>query len=208
MGAFGENTMSCEQWLQFVLVPRLRQIVRDQDRFPPSSALAAYAVRTLDGDRDSGRIHEMLDAIDRLVDHVNGRAAKDDEWSFTAIEMNADATSPPPPPSVSVGDDTLPAVVYSLLEVLPLYEGDDLESQLQTYDTFLEICSPAARRELSALLMKAAAAASRPGSRVRIRQAAESVARGRRTAEPYDHDAAMRKYRDEHARAFKRRDAP
>jgi hypothetical protein len=68
MGAFGENTMAFEQWIQFVLVPRLRGIVRDRGEFPSASQLAVHAVRALDGDTDAERLHELLDALDRLVE--------------------------------------------------------------------------------------------------------------------------------------------
>ena len=143
------------------------------------SELAAYAVRALDGDPDGERLHELLYEIDQLVERVPSG----------------------PVNSVSLGGE-LPPVVYSLLEVLPQFEGDDLESQLQTYDTFLAICSPAVRSELSALLTKAAAATTNATSRARIEQAARAVARGDRAAEPYDHAESMRKYREEHRRSF------
>ena len=205
MGAFGENTMTFDQWMQFVLVPRLREIVRDREAFPSGSDLAAYAVRALDGDPDCYRFHDLLYAIDHLVEGVNDRADTDDD-SPTALDDEVDSVSPSvPPESVSIGQDTLPAVVYSLLEVLPQFEGEDLESQLQTYDTFLAICSPTVRPELSALLMNAAAATTNATSRARIEHAAQAVGRGDRAAAPYDHAAAMRKYQEEHRRAFEPR---
>ena len=159
MGAFGENTMAFDQWIQFVLVPRLRAIVRDRDEFPSGSELAVYAVRALDGDPDGERLHELLYEIDQLVERVPSG----------------------PVNSVYLGGE-LPPVVYSLLEVLPQFEGDDLESQLQTYDTFLAICSPAVRPQLSALLTKAAATTTNATSRARIEQAAQAVARGDRAS--------------------------
>lgn len=203
MGAFGENTMTFEQWMQFVLVPRLRGIVRERDEFPSGSELAAYAVRALDGHPDAERLHELLYALDRLVDRVNGEADTDDDLSPTAHEGDVETPAASARvDSISIGDDKLPAVVYSLLEVLPQYEGDDLESQLQTYDTFLAICSPAERPELSALLMKAAAATTNATSRARVEQAAQAVARGARAAESYNHEEAMKKYQEEHRRTF------
>ena len=50
MGAFGSNTMSFENWLQFVLIPRIREIVKEQGNFPAGSNLAPYAIRYFDGD--------------------------------------------------------------------------------------------------------------------------------------------------------------
>ena len=207
MGAFGENTMTFAQWMQFVLVPRLRGIVRDRDEFPSGSELAVYAVRALDGDPDAERLHDLLYQIDRLVSRVHDGANTDAAPSRAVVEDDGDSTAAGAPvDSVSLGDDTLPAVVYSLVEVLPQFDGDDLESQLQTYDTFLAICSPTVRPELSALLMKAAAATTNATSRARIEQAAQAVARGERAAEPYDHAEAMKRYREEHRRAFPQRD--
>jgi uncharacterized protein YqcC (DUF446 family) len=191
MGAFGENTMTFDQWMQFVLVPRLREMVRDREEFPAGSDLAAYGIRALDGDPDWERLHDLLYDIDQLAECVNGTAD-------TKLDNVRDD-------SVSLGGE-LPAVVYSLLEVLPQFEGDDLESQLQIYDTFLAICSPAVRPQLSALLAKAAAATTNATSRARIEQAAEAVARGDRAAEPYNHAEAMRKYREEHQRSFEPRE--
>ena len=207
MGAFGENTMTFDQWMQFVLVPRLRGIVREREEFPSGSDLAAYAVRALDGDPDGKRFHDRLYEIDGLVERVNGRDDTDADLSPADLEDEVNSSAPSAPSeSVSIGDDTLPAVVYSLLEVLPKFDGDDLESQLQTYDTFLAMCSPAVRPELSALLMKAAAATTNATSRARIEQAAQAVAHGDRAAEPYDHEEAMRKYQEERRRAFEQKD--
>src|SRR4029077_11664587 len=37
MGAFGSNTMSFVQWLQFVLIPRIREIITEREEFPDGS---------------------------------------------------------------------------------------------------------------------------------------------------------------------------
>ena len=145
MGAFGENTMAFEEWIQFVLVPRLRGIVRDREEFPSGSQLAVYAVRALDGDADAERLHELLDALDRLVERVNGG---------TDTEEGEEPAESAPTDTVTLGDRELPAVVYALVEVLPQFEGEDLESH------------------------------------------------GDRAAEPYSHEEAMKKYREEHRRSF------
>lgn len=39
MGAFGSNTMAFEQWLQFILIPRIQQIIHDKGEFPSGSML-------------------------------------------------------------------------------------------------------------------------------------------------------------------------
>jgi uncharacterized protein YqcC (DUF446 family) len=71
MGPFGQGTMAFEQWLQFVLLPRLRAIVSERDEVPSGSQLAVYAVRALDGDPDAGRLHDLLYELDRLVERGN-----------------------------------------------------------------------------------------------------------------------------------------
>lgn len=47
--AFFSDTMSFYQWLQFVLLPRVREIVAEQGEFPDESSVGTYAVRELDG---------------------------------------------------------------------------------------------------------------------------------------------------------------
>jgi uncharacterized protein YqcC (DUF446 family) len=168
MGAFGENTMAFEQWLQFVLVPRLRAIVRDREPFPDGSSLAAYGVRVFGADAQAETLHALLYALDQLVERANGGA--DAPESLVMPRAPSD--------TVALGDNHLPAVVYALVDVLPQFEGEALEAQLQTYDMFLKILSPAVRPELSGLLRKAAAAAPNPESRRRIERAADAVAGG------------------------------
>jgi uncharacterized protein YqcC (DUF446 family) len=47
--AFGADTMSFSQWLQFVLVPRVQTLVEQRGPFPGSSSVAVRAVKELDG---------------------------------------------------------------------------------------------------------------------------------------------------------------
>lgn len=98
---------------------------------------------------------------------------------------------------IQAGSSELPDVLRTLAGVLPQFEGDGLESQLQTFDIFLGILSPSVRSQVAALLGEAAAKAQSPEIRDRIEAAAESVARGGRAAEPYDHGKAMAAYQEE-----------
>jgi len=41
MGAFGQKTLAAEEWIQFVLVSRIREIVATSGAFPPTSEAAA-----------------------------------------------------------------------------------------------------------------------------------------------------------------------
>ena len=131
-----------------------------------------------------------------LDEIVNG--AKEDKEIVEASTVGKSA----PPDTISGGDSVIPPVVYTLASLLPQFEGDDLESQLQSYDTFIAVLPPTARKAISDLLKEAAKSTSNPGSKARIEKAAESIAQGGRASEPYDHDAAMKKYMEEHKKSY------
>lgn len=196
MGTFGARTMSFQQWLQLVLIPRLQSIVADHAEFPPSSLLATYAVRELDGDPESDRLIELLRQIDELVNGIQGNPPSD------VADPEDNPSASPDSTTITLGGTTLPAVCQSLADVLPLGDPETLESNLQTFDSFLEVLSPKVRPELSALLLKAAGRTSDSGCRARIESAAHSIANGGRAAAPHDHQAAMKAYTEEHRRNF------
>lgn len=65
--AFGMDTMAFDQWLQFVLVPRVRDIISARGAFPPFSEVAAQAVREFDTHPlDTSRLQTLLHEFDRL----------------------------------------------------------------------------------------------------------------------------------------------
>jgi uncharacterized protein YqcC (DUF446 family) len=191
MGAFGSNTMTFEQWLQFILVPRIHAIVEEKGEFPNNSMLAPYAIRVFDGDPEAGKLHDLLYELDKLINEKN-----------KSTEQPVQTENTPPTESVVYGGMELPPVIYTLIEVLPQFTGDDLESQLQTYDTFLSFLSPSVRPTISKLLSEAAQKTTNESSKIRIQEAAQSVAEGGRAAAPYDHEEAMRKYREEQKKSF------
>jgi TRAP-type C4-dicarboxylate transport system substrate-binding protein len=86
--------------------------------------------------------------------------------------------------------------------VLHQFNGDDLESQLQTFDSFLDILSPKVRPTLSNMMHEAAKKAEVPATQLRLEQAATSIADGGRVTAPYNHEEAMRKYREDHKRSY------
>jgi uncharacterized protein YqcC (DUF446 family) len=192
MGAFGENTMCFEEWLQFVLIPRIKEITTAGDDLPAGSMLAPYAIRVFDGDTKTDQLHQLLYDLDALV---NG----DERDADNTVDHDS-----PPPSSFSIGEENIPPVLYTLAEVLPQFSGADLESQLQTFDTFLEMMSPAARVNISNLLLSAAEATADVSSRLRIEQAAKSILNGGRAAEPYDHEEAMKRYREEFKKNYRK----
>jgi uncharacterized protein YqcC (DUF446 family) len=192
MGAFGSNTMAFEQWLQFILIPRIHEIVKDRDEFPSGSMLATYAVRAFDGDNEAAHLQKLLYDIDQLINTPEKYIQRQEVEAEKLVKTE----------TVALGDTNIPTVIYTLAEVLPQFEGDDLESQLQTFDTFLSILDPSVRPAISDLLLTAAQQTSNPVCRLRIENSAKSVVQGGRAAEPYDHEEAMRKYREEHKRNF------
>ncbi len=182
MGPFGSKTMGFEQWLQFVLIPRIREIVHERGEFPAQSSIAPYAVRYFDGHPDPGELPDLLCELDCIINSTSPDQAL---------------------PHIPAPDnDTIPEVIHTLVEVLPQFEGDDLESQLQTYDSFLATLSGSARPVIAGLLEAAAKKCPGEISRLRIEEAAASIRRGGRAAEPYDHAEAMRKYREEFKKNF------
>jgi len=64
--AFAMDTMAYPQWLQFILVPRVRQIIEEQGTFPTKSMVGAQAVREFDGDEKASRLVTLLGEFDDL----------------------------------------------------------------------------------------------------------------------------------------------
>jgi len=66
--AFYGDTMSFYQWLQFVLIPRVRNVIATRGHFPPSSQVGAYAVRELDGCDEASELITLLSSFDRFIE--------------------------------------------------------------------------------------------------------------------------------------------
>jgi len=64
--AFAMDTMAFSQWLQFILVPRVRQIIEEKGTFPTQSMVGAQAVREFDGDENASRLVSLLSEFDAL----------------------------------------------------------------------------------------------------------------------------------------------
>ncbi len=188
MGSFGSNTMTYEQWLQFVLLSRIQDIVNDRGEFPSESNLATYAVRNFDGDDEVDRLKDLLYELDQII---NGT-----EPQYYVPDPDSTATQYTP------HMDDIPEVVFTLAEILHQFKGDDLESQLQTFDTFIAMLDQSKRLVVSELFAKAAERTSDSVSKERILKASKEVAQGGRAAAPYNHKEAMRKYQEEHKKNF------
>jgi uncharacterized protein YqcC (DUF446 family) len=68
MGAFGRNTLAAEEWIQFVLLPRIREVVATHGEFPATSETATWAAREFDGDPDAGTLVGLLRELDAVIE--------------------------------------------------------------------------------------------------------------------------------------------
>jgi uncharacterized protein YqcC (DUF446 family) len=68
-GAFGQPSMSFTEWIETVLVPRLRQVAAGEIDPPNSSYVAVAAAREIDNDDEAGPLLELLSRVDRLSPH-------------------------------------------------------------------------------------------------------------------------------------------
>ena len=64
--AFAMDTMAFSQWLQFVFVPRVKQIIEDNEEFPADSMVAVPAIREFDGEPGADRLVQLLCEFDAL----------------------------------------------------------------------------------------------------------------------------------------------
>jgi uncharacterized protein YqcC (DUF446 family) len=66
--AFFGDTMSFDQWLQFVFLPRVHEVLDGKSPAPASSSVGAYAVREFDGMDAANRLTGLLSEFDRLIE--------------------------------------------------------------------------------------------------------------------------------------------
>lgn len=62
--AFAADTMAFQQWLQFVFIPRVREVVAARGAFPARSMVAAQAVREFDGFDEASDLIGLLTRFD------------------------------------------------------------------------------------------------------------------------------------------------
>ncbi len=67
-GAFGCENMTFPQWLAWVFIPRVREIVAERGEFPASSEVGAYAVREFDGVDEAGDVISILSEFDEMIE--------------------------------------------------------------------------------------------------------------------------------------------
>src|SRR6478735_3224862 len=88
MGAFGSNTMAYEQWIQFVLLSRIQEIINERGEFPSDSNLSTYAIREFSGDYEASHLQDLLYDLDRII---NGTDSDDHQ---PAIHSSATQYNP------------------------------------------------------------------------------------------------------------------
>jgi uncharacterized protein YqcC (DUF446 family) len=64
--AFAMDTMAFSQWLQFILIPRVRSIIEQKGDFPSESMVGVQAVREFDGDANATGLINLLSEFDAL----------------------------------------------------------------------------------------------------------------------------------------------
>jgi uncharacterized protein YqcC (DUF446 family) len=64
--AFAMDTMSYNQWLQFVFVPRVTELLRTSGEFPSSSSAGTQAIREFDGWPEAQGLVTLLCEFDRI----------------------------------------------------------------------------------------------------------------------------------------------
>ncbi|HEU4729225.1 MAG TPA: YqcC family protein, partial [Kofleriaceae bacterium] len=73
LGAFGGRTMAFEQWLRWVFVPRVEALIASEGPWPPTSQVAARAVREADTSPALAGVVDALAAFDAAFDGDAGR---------------------------------------------------------------------------------------------------------------------------------------
>ena len=66
--AFAMDTMTFSSWLQFIFIPKVREIIAKGGVFPRSSQVAAQAVREFDGVNEADTLIGLLSDFDAMID--------------------------------------------------------------------------------------------------------------------------------------------
>jgi uncharacterized protein YqcC (DUF446 family) len=64
--AFARDTMTFSQWLQFILIPRVRGIIENQGEFPGQSQVGTQAIREFDGCAEASDLVDLLCRFDQI----------------------------------------------------------------------------------------------------------------------------------------------
>ncbi|MEX2213603.1 MAG: YqcC family protein [Phycisphaeraceae bacterium] len=72
--AFAMDRMAFTQWLNWIFVPRVREIIAQRGQFPSRSMVAAQAVREFDGWNESSQLLTLLAAFDDFIERGKGES--------------------------------------------------------------------------------------------------------------------------------------
>jgi uncharacterized protein YqcC (DUF446 family) len=64
--AFAMDTMTFSQWLQFVFIPRVKDIIQNKEAFPSGSSVGTQAIREFDSFQEASRLVTLLCEFDSL----------------------------------------------------------------------------------------------------------------------------------------------
>ena len=89
--AFGADVMTFPQWIRFVLLSRIRQIVAEVGEFPASSSVGTQATRELDGDERAQRLGSLLSKLDGVVTARGGTMTSTEyrAWLRSIVERGS-----------------------------------------------------------------------------------------------------------------------
>jgi uncharacterized protein YqcC (DUF446 family) len=154
MGDFGGNTMRFEQWLQFILVPTIRDIVTERAAFPPYSQVGRYAVQVLDADPEARPLITLLQELDLII------GGEPPEGHTEGQELGA------------IQDLPFPVETYHQIDSLLTIDLSLLDSTLSELVQLGGDQSPPHRQELANLLFHTESSAQPAARRLKIRKAA------------------------------------
>ncbi|HEY0071893.1 MAG TPA: YqcC family protein [Chloroflexia bacterium] len=66
--AFAMDTMPFSHWLQFIFIPRVREIIAKEGKFPDRSQVGAQAIRELDGMYETTDLVSLLSDFDYFIE--------------------------------------------------------------------------------------------------------------------------------------------
>ena len=66
--AFAMDTMAYSQWLQFVFIPRVHEVIAGKGPFPRQSNVGTQAIREFDGLDEASDLITMLCEFDGLIE--------------------------------------------------------------------------------------------------------------------------------------------
>ena len=66
--AFAMDTMPFSHWLQFIFIPRVREIIGNKGAFPARSQVGAQAVREFDGINEASELVSLLGDFDHFIE--------------------------------------------------------------------------------------------------------------------------------------------